>query len=348
MNNSRTSGFVTNILTRRKFIGVAGVAIVIAGIAGADSLVRASASAVSTLGGSTPNSHFYITSYASTPAVDPSAWRLSIKGLVANPFELSYAQIKSLPQIDETLTLECIGNPPDGTLIGNARWRGVRLRPLLERARLDRRAVWVVMRAADGYYTGLPVEELLRAENFLPWMMNGVPLPPDHGYPVRIFIPGKYGMKQPKWITELEFLDRPATGYWEARRWSNSAWRKVNSGFFSPHIKGGMMSLFDRSAKVAAPADIYGWALAGPSGIKRVQASFDNGVSWHDARLMSNQSPYIWTVWKYRFAPDTPGKYMVSIRATDGNGVAQPLTDPQTGSEMSGQARMSLEVTAPG
>ncbi|MGH7780032.1 MAG: molybdopterin-dependent oxidoreductase, partial [Candidatus Binataceae bacterium] len=158
-------------------------------------------------GGPTPNAKFYITSYGSTPTIGSDAWRLSIKGLVANPFEISYAQIKSLPQIDETLTLECIGNPPDGSLISNARWQGVRLQPLLSRARVSRRAVWVSMRAADGYYTGLPVEELLRAENFMPWKMNGVPLPPDHGFPVRIFIPGKYGMKQPKWITQIEVLD---------------------------------------------------------------------------------------------------------------------------------------------
>jgi hypothetical protein len=347
MNDPPIIKFAANRLTRRTFVGISGAAIIIAGIGGMDSLARASATAAGKFGGPTPNSQFYITTYSSTPPVDPAAWRLSIKGLVANPFELSYAQIKSLPQIDETLTLECIGNPPDGSRLSNARWRGVRLRPLLERARVNRRAVWVAMRAADGYYTGLPVDELLRDENFLPWMMNGVPLPPDHGFPVRIFIPGKYGMKQPKWITELAFLDHPATGYWEARRWSNSAWRKVNSGFFSPHVEGGMLSLFDSGAKVTGPTDVYGWALAGPSGIKRVQASIDNGVSWHDAVLVSNQSPYIWTIWKYHFAA-APGKYIVTIRAVDGNGVAQPPTDPQTGNGMSGQARMSIEVTAPG
>lgn len=346
MSDPPTIKSTANRLTRRKFAGLSGAAIIIAGIGGIDNLVRASTPGK--FGGPTPNSNFYITTYTSTPPVDPASWRLSIKGLVANPFELSYAQIKSLPQIDEMLTLECIGNPPDGSLISNARWRGVRLRPLLEHARVNRRAVWVVMRAADGYYTGLPVDELLRDENFLPWMMNGVPLPPDHGFPVRIFIPGKYGMKQPKWITELEFVDRPETGYWEARRWSNTAWRKVNSGFFSPHVEGGLLSLFDRSAKVSGPIDIYGWALAGPSGIKRVQASVDNSASWRGAVLVSNQSPYVWTVWKYHFAPSAPGKYIVSIRAIDGNGVAQPPIDPQTGSGMSGQARMSVEVTSLG
>lgn len=307
-------------------------------------IARASATA-SKFGGPTPNVSFYVTSYASTPSVDVNSWRFSIKGMVENPIQFSYADIRKLPKIDQMLTLECISNPPDGTAIGNAKWTGVQLRPILERARVKRGARFVAMRAADGYHTVLPIDELMREENFLPYLMNGAPLPPDHGYPLRIFIPGKYGMKQPKWITELEFADHEIPGYWEVRGWSKTCWRKVNSGFFSPHVEGGLMSIFDHKAKVNAPLDIYGWALAGPSGIKRVEVSPDDGVTWHNAQLIENTSPYVWTVWKYRFAPQTPGDFMLRVRATDGSGVAQPPADPQTGSGMSGQARISLEVT---
>jgi DMSO/TMAO reductase YedYZ molybdopterin-dependent catalytic subunit len=333
-------------ISRRKFVKAAGAAVIIAGLPGAARFAHASTPAPVKFGGPTPNGEFYVTSYGSTPSVDATAWRFRIKGLVQNPLELNYDQIKTLPQINEELTLECISNPPDGTAISNAQWQGFRLRPLLDRAKVDRRAVWVVMRGADGYYTGLPVDELLRPENFMPWKMNGVPLPPAHGFPLRIFVPGKYGMKQPKWITELEFLDHETTGYWEGRGWSNSAWRKVNSGFFSPRVEGGLFSIFDRSAKVTAPVDIWGWALAGPSGIKRVQVSTDDGATWHDADLVRNNSVYVWTVWKFRFAPGSPGKYVVRVRATDGSGVVQPPTDPQTGSGMSGQPRMAVEVTS--
>lgn len=331
------------MLSRRKFISLASAAVIVAGIRGVDRIAHAAASDAK-FGGPTSNSKFYITTYSRTPRVEAESWRFAIRGLVKNPLELSYANIRSMPQINEELTLECIGNPPDGSLISNAIWQGVQLSPLLDRARIDRRAEWVMMRGADGYFTSLPVDEITRRENFLPWRMNGVALPPNHGFPLRIFIPGKYGMKQPKWITAMEFIDHPAKGYWEMRGWSNSAWRKINSGFFSPHVEGGMRSLFDRSARVTAPADIYGWALAGPSGIKRVDASYDDGKSWHAATLIDNRSRYVWTVWKYRFAPPEPGKYVIRIRATDGNGVAQPPTDPQTGSGMSGQARMSIEV----
>ena len=336
-----TNRSIDCVITRRKFLAGSGAAIALASV---PRVARASAS-VSKFGGPTPNSSFYVTSYASTPSVDVNSWRFSIKGLVENPIQFSYADIRKLPKIDQMLTLECISNPPDGTAIGNAKWTGVQLRPMLERSRVKRGARFVAMRGADGYHTVLPVDEVMREENFLPYLMNGEPLPPEHGYPLRIFIPGKYGMKQPKWITELEFADHEIPGYWEVRGWSDVCWRKVNSGFFSPHVEGGLMAIFDRKAKVTAPLDIYGWALAGPSGIKRVEVSPDDGVSWHNAQLVENSSPYVWTVWKYRFAPQAAGDFMLRVRATDGSGVAQPAVDPQTGSGMSGQSRIALEVT---
>ena len=333
-------------MTRRRFVAITGSLIAIAGAAPAMRLARASGGAPSRFGGLTPNSDFYLTSYGRTPSVAADAWRLRIKGLVANPLELSYGQIRALPAITETLTLECIGNPPDGSAIGNAEWVGPKLGALLDRARVSAKATWCAMRAADGYYTGLPADELLRKENFLPYLMNGVPLPPEHGFPLRIFIPGKYGMKQPKWITELEFLDHETPGYWEIRGWSNSAWRKVNSGFFSPRAEGGLLSLFDRSVKVAAPVDIWGWALAGPSGVRRVEVSSDDGATWHDADLVENRSPYVWTVWRYRFAATQTGSHVIRVRAADGKGIVQPAADPQTGSGMSAQPRLALEVTS--
>src|SRR5262249_9092810 len=155
---------------------------------------------------------------------------------------------------------------------------------------------------------------------FLPYSMNGVALPPEHGYPLRIFIPGKYGMKQPKWITEIEFVDREFTGYWEARGWSNSAWRKVNSGFFYPHAGYGFLGLLGPEATVKAPVNMIGWALAGPSGIRRVDIATDDGATWKATELVQNSSPYVWTVWKYDFTPTSSGRYRVRVRATDGAG----------------------------
>jgi DMSO/TMAO reductase YedYZ molybdopterin-dependent catalytic subunit len=296
-------------------------------------------------GGLTPNDKFYLTSYGGSPLIDPATWRFKIKGLVENPLELSYGDIRKLPQIRQRLTLECISNPPDGTAIGNADWVGTRLRPILDRARVRPEAKYVAMRAADNYYTGVPREEIMREENFLPYLMNGQALPIAHGFPVRIFIPGKYGMKQPKWITEIEFLPTEFRGYWEERGWSHSAWRKVNSGFFSPRPADGLLSLFGGSVDIHGPTDFYGWALAGPSGIKRVEISLDEGARWRDAEILDNRSPYIWTIWKYRFVPTKTGSIVIRVRATDGNGASQLLEDRQAGEGISSQARMTLNVS---
>lgn len=344
-SNSNSTAPPLKLITRRKFLTASASAIALASIPLSRRLARADELPALKFGGPTPNAKFYVTSYGSTPDVDVNSWRFSIKGLVENAQEFSYDDIRKMPAIEQPLTLECISNPPDGTAISNAIWKGVKLRPILERARVKQGAKFVAMRGADGYHTVLPVEELMRQENFLPYMMNGVPLPPDHGFPLRIFIPGKYGMKQPKWITELEFADHEIPGYWETRGWSDTAWRKVNSGFFSPKVEGGMMAFFDSKPKVSAPLDIYGWALAGPAGIKRVEVSTDDGATWRDAELVENASPYVWTVWKIHLAPALPGVVTIRVRATDGDGIKQPEKDPQTGAGMSGQARMGLEVT---
>jgi DMSO/TMAO reductase YedYZ molybdopterin-dependent catalytic subunit len=332
-------------LKRRKFLKLAASTAAIASIPVGIFADEGNPSAKE-FGGPTPNRDFYITSYASTPSVDRHTWTLRIHGLVERPLTVSYDNIRQRPAIVRTLTLECVSNPPDGSAISNARWTGSELKPLLDQARIQSAAVWAVMRAADGYYTGVPLKEIIRPENWLVYLMNGEPLPPAHGYPVRIFIPGKYGMKQPKWLTEIEFVDREFTGYWEARGWSNEAWRKVNSGFFYPRPSGGILDILSLSsaAKVTAPVDIRGWALGGPSGIKRVEISTDGGSSWQDARILKNESPYIWTVWGYRFAPKRSGDYEIRVRATDGNGISQPERDPQMGAGMSGQPRMKLRI----
>jgi len=184
----------------------------------------------------------------------------------------------------------------------------------------------------------------MRRENFMPYLMNGAPLPREHGFPLRLFIPGKYGMKQPKWITAIDFVDREFRGYWEMRGWSNSAWRKVNSGFFAPRPLAGGAADLDVPTRVVAPLEVWGWALAGPSGIRMVEVSTDDGRSWQAAHIVENREHYEWTVWKFHFAPREPGTYHLRVRATAGDGKRQPPRDPQNGSGMSGQPRLALEV----
>jgi DMSO/TMAO reductase YedYZ molybdopterin-dependent catalytic subunit len=336
----------SNGISRRKFIRAATGALALASTPFPARVFADKPPA--TFGGLTTNRDFYVTSYGGTPAVDMNRWRLRIHGLVRRPLSLTYADITGIPSIRRILTLECIGNPPDGNAIGNAEWTGLELKPLLERAGIKPNAVYAAMRAADGYYTGVPVAQLMREENWLAYRMNGEPLPHEHGFPLRIFIPGKYGMKQPKWLTEIELVDTPFIGYWEGRGWSNEAWRKVNSGFFYPRRPSGILDIlsFDTSAKVIAPIDLAGWALAGPSGIRRVEVSTDQGMTWHAARLLENRFPYVWTVWLYHFAPAATGEYVVRVRATDGNGITQPGSSADRLEGATSQPRLRLTVTA--
>ncbi|MGH7949886.1 MAG: molybdopterin-dependent oxidoreductase [Candidatus Binataceae bacterium] len=331
-------------MTRRKFLRIAGSTLAIAALPLGSRVLRAAKPRTAEFGGPTANGDFYVTSYSSTPTVDPNSWRLRIKGLVANPMELSLTQLRSLPELHERGTMECISNAPNGDAISTADWIGANVKPLLERAKVSPKAAYVAMRGADGYHTGAPIDEILRDDNYFAYKMNGTPLPAAHGFPVRIIIPGKYGMKQPKWITEIEFLDHEYAGYWETRGWSKSAWRKVNSGFFSPRVEGGLLDIFDRNAKVSGPTDIWGWALAGPAGVRRVEVSTDDGRSWHDAEIVENRGYNVWTVWKHHFAPVKAGDYVIRVRATDGKGHVQPVTDPQTGSGMGGQPAMGITV----
>jgi DMSO/TMAO reductase YedYZ molybdopterin-dependent catalytic subunit len=350
-------------MSRRKFIKITGTTLALSGLPMAARMARAEGvSPPANLGGITPIADFYITSYAKTPGVDVTKWRLRIHGLVDKPLTFTYDDIKRLPAVKQILTLECIGNPPSGNAIGNAEWTGVMLKPLLERAGVKRNAVYAAMRGADGYYTGVPVGEIMNENNWMPYLMNGMPLPPAHGYPLRVFIPGKYGMKQPKWLTEIEFVDHEFLGYWEEKGWSNEAWRKVNSGFLNPRPNpdSGIIAklsnrnrrvgqIFDvlglsEGVRVKAPLNISGWALAGPSGIKRVQVSTDDGATWREAQMLENKSPYVWTVWNYRFAPTLPGEYTVRVRATDGAGTMQPEYDPDSHYWKPGQPQIGLKV----
>jgi DMSO/TMAO reductase YedYZ molybdopterin-dependent catalytic subunit len=180
------------ILSRRKFLQLAGTTAALTAIPLGETLAASTSNPPGGFGGPTPNNDFYVTSYGSTPSVNASAWSLRIHGLVDHPLTLGYDAIKRLPAVKQLLTLECISNPPDGSAISNAEWTGARLRPLLDQAGVHSSAQYAVMRAADGYYTGVPVAEITREENWMPYLMNGAPsaagarLPGAHFYPGEI------------------------------------------------------------------------------------------------------------------------------------------------------------------
>jgi len=263
----------------------------------------------------TPTGDFYLTSSRGEPSVDASKWSLRVDGLVEQPLQFRLDEIRRLPRYDTILTLECISNPVGGKYIGNASWRGTLLKPLLEKARPKPEAIYAVLHGADGYTSGHPVPQLLGDKNFLAYEMNGEPLNRLHGFPLRIFIPGKYGMKLPKWLTRIEFVNREFLGDWETQGWSNVCDRQTQSVIDDPrdsaHISGKNFV-------------ITGYALADAAGISRVEISTDGGRAWQEAPIFSNPNPsQVWAFWKYVWVDPPKGKHTVEVRATDGRGRLQ-------------------------
>lgn len=279
----------------------------------------------------TPNDDFYITSKGTTPHLHASDWHLKVDGLVEQPFTLSYAELIALPRIERELTLECISNPIGGSMLGNARWTGTSLKPLLDRARPKPEAVSVALHAADGLSSGHPVARIWRQENFIAYQMNGEDLPPDHGYPARIFIPGKFGMKQPKWLTRIEFLNHSYLGYWESYGWSDLCERWAHARF---------SDLKDGATISGKNFEITGYALGNLDGIRAVEISFDDGKTWRPTSVFSNPSPLTWAFWKYIWVDPASGSYHLRVRAIDGQGRVQgyqprdPFPDGATGEQV--------------
>jgi DMSO/TMAO reductase YedYZ molybdopterin-dependent catalytic subunit len=260
----------------------------------------------------TPTPDFYVVSKnAFDPIVDRETWRLDVGGLVENPFSLDYAGIESLPGVEQYATLCCISNEVGGDLIGNAKWRGVRMKDLLAQAGLKTGVIDIVLRAADGYVDSIPLERALAEGTLLVYEMNGQPLTPEHGFPVRLIVPGIYGMKNVKWIRSIEAVDFDLKGYWQRRGWDDRAEYKTMSRIDAP------------DSTVHGEATIAGIAFAGERGINRVEVSTDGGSTWESAELKPPLGPFSWVLWHRSWTPKTAGSHRLLVRATDGLGVTQ-------------------------
>lgn len=271
----------------------------------------------------TANEDFYqIDINTRPPVVDPAEWRLELTGLVDNPLSLTLEELRSRPAVSQALTLSCISNRIGGDLISSSVWTGVRLRDLLEEAGLHPRAREVHIEAADGFYESVSMEDMMDERTLLVYAMNDEPLPLDHGFPLRIFIPNRFGMKQPKWITRMEVIDHEGPGYWVERGWSAEA---------IPHTTSVIdVIATDRIDTEAGTLPIGGIAYAGDRGISKVEVQVDDGP-WEAATLRTPPlSPLTWVQWRYEWPFETGG-HTVRVRAYDGTGALQPteFTDPR-------------------
>ncbi|MFC8193587.1 molybdopterin-dependent oxidoreductase, partial [Cellulomonas sp. NPDC057328] len=266
----------------------------------------------------TPPATFYrIDTALVVPQVDPSTWRLRVHGLVEQEVELTWDELLASDLVEAWVTLACVSNPVGGALVGNQRWLGLPVREVLARARPTADADMVLSRSVDGFTASTPIEALTddRAA-LLAVAMDGAPLPPEHGFPVRLVVPGLYGyVSATKWVTELEVtrFDR-AEAYWTRRGWSARGPVKTQSRIDVP-----------RSGSTVPAGDVVvaGTAWAQHRGITGVQVRVDDGP-WENAELAGDGGVDTWRQWRWTWPGATAGAHRLHVRASDPDG-------PQTG-----------------
>lgn len=267
----------------------------------------------------TPVEDFYRVDINLTPpAVDREPWRLVVDGLVERPLSLRYEDVLALEPEHVVITQECISNPVGGDLISTQQISGVPLARVLERAGMDPRAGACNFTCADGYTESLPMRSVLDERTLLVYGIGGVALPAEHGYPLRLFTPDRFGMKNPKWLTRVEVALEERPGYWERRGWSQRAQVRITS------VVDTQGRLTPMHGKVA----LGGIAYAGARGISRVEVQVDDGP-FTEAALAPPLSPLSWVLWRQEVKL-SPGAHRVRVRAWDGAGrpqIAEP-TDP--------------------
>jgi DMSO/TMAO reductase YedYZ molybdopterin-dependent catalytic subunit len=255
----------------------------------------------------------YEQSFSSIATVKADEWQLVLDGLVSNRRIFTLDDIRALPVVEIMRTLECIGNPVGGPLIGNAVWKGTYLKPLLDEAGIQPTARRVKFEAADGYDTAVELKFIDDPRSFLAYEMNGEPLTPEHGFPLRVFVPGSYGQKMPKWVTRMELVDNDHEGYWEREGWSDVAQVKTNAIIEWPFSNA-------RLANELTP--LWGVAYAGKRDIVKVEIKVDD-EDWRGAEVLHGPTNEAWTQWHIDWQPTRGGSHKISVRATDETGFTQ-------------------------
>jgi DMSO/TMAO reductase YedYZ molybdopterin-dependent catalytic subunit len=304
----------------------------------------------------TPIGLHYLLTHYDIPEVDVAGWRLEIDGLVERPASFSLDDLRSRAAVEVAVTMECAGNgralveprvvsqPWILEAVGTARWRGTPLAPLLEEAGVREDAVEVLFTGLDrgvegdeaqAYERSLPVAALLEGEALLAYEVNGVPLPPQHGYPLRLVVPGWYGMTSVKWLERITVLDEPFLGYqmthsYRVRLEEDEPGEPITT--IAPRslmVPPGVPEFMTRARIVdAGSTEIVGRAWCGESEIAAVEVSTDGGATWAPAELGEGLlGRWAWRAWRFSWTAE-PGEYELCCRARDAAGNEQPLEPP--------------------
>jgi DMSO/TMAO reductase YedYZ molybdopterin-dependent catalytic subunit len=279
----------------------------------------------------TPNAEFYRIDVAlQIPSHTTSDWRLRVHGMVDRELELTYADLLARPLVERTITMTCVSNPVGGDLISTANFTGVELLDLLLEAGVRPGADQLFSTSVDGWYTGTPTDVIMEPDRgaLLAIGMNGEALPPEHGFPVRMVVPGLYGfVSATKWITDIELTTFEAKqGYWLQRGWAQRAPIKTQSRIDFPR---GLATV------PAGRVTVAGIAWSQHTGISAVEVRMDGGP-WQRAELSDEVNRDTWRMWRTRFDLG-PGSHTVQTRAVDRTGITQseeradPIPDGASG-----------------
>ncbi len=278
----------------------------------------------------TPNADFYrVDTALFVPAIDAATWTLRVHGMVDRDITLDFDQLLARPMIERDVTLACVSNEIGGPYVGNARWIGAPLADLLHEAGVHAEASQIVSRSADGFTIGTPTAIAMDGRDaMLAVSMNGEPLPLEHGFPVRMIVPGLYGyVSATKWLVDLELTTLDAyDAYWIQRGWAKEAPIKTQSRIDTPA---------DGARLAPGRVAVAGVAWAQHRGIARVEVMVDD-VRWEEAELGADDTIDTWRQWVYRWDA-AAGSHMLTVRATDGEGETQtadrtaPFPDGATG-----------------
>ena len=301
----------------------------------------------------TPTRLFYVRNHFDVPRIDGETWRLTVDGEVERRLQLSLKELQSLPKRTEGVTMECAGNArarmvpiPKGTpfgdgAVGTARFTGTPLSLLLDQVTPLSEAVEVLFVGADKgeaepgrvepFARSLPLDAARKSGALLAWAMNDEALLPEHGFPLRLVVPGWYGVASVKWLTEISILQSPFNGYFQREQYVYVGERGGGAPEGAPvtlmRVRSVIGNPSDGMSVAIGPVEIAGTAWSGFGSISKVEVSVDNGRSWTRAELRTALSPHAATPWRFTWNPQSPGRYSLMARATDSAGNVQPL-DP--------------------
>ena len=303
----------------------------------------------------TPLGLHYLLIHFDIPFVDAAAWRLELGGRVERPLTLTLEDLKARPARTQAVTLECAGNgralleprapsqPWLAEAVGTAEWTGTPLAPLLDEAGVTPDAVEVVFTGLDrgvqgdvehDYARSLPLDEAMRDEMLLAYEVNGQPLPPQHGFPLRLVVPGWYGMTHVKWLRSIDVVAEPFLGWQQQLAYVLQASEDDEGSPVtrmlprSLVVPPGIPDFLTRDRFLSAgPCPLTGRAWSGWAPIERIEVSADGGRTWTDAELEEPLDDHAWRGWRYEWDAH-PGEHELCSRATDASGRTQPV-DPE-------------------